>query len=61
MIGLNPLIMNKVLESKFDDKTKRILKDLLSIEFMNQLRNNKNYFDQYDDVISKNVGDLGSD
>jgi hypothetical protein len=57
VVGVNELILKKIDSSGADEKTKKILKDLLLTEFMNQLNNNKTYYDQYDDILSKNVGE----
>jgi hypothetical protein len=56
MIGVNSLILKKIDLLNVSDETKKIIKDLLMVEFMNQQRGIKTFFDQYDDIFSKDLG-----
>ena len=60
MAGINNLIIKKIDNCQADEKTKKMLKDLLVTKFMNQLKNRREFFDKYDDIISKNIGDISS-
>lgn len=56
MIGINSLIIKKIDSLDVSDETKKVMKDLLMVEFMNQQRGIKAFFDQYDDIFAKDLG-----